>query len=513
MNNNIVDLFYNAAKLHSSRIAVIDKSTSITYSELENNVQQTVFHFKQKGINKEDKVLVFVPMSIRLYEVLLALFHIGAIPVFLDEWSSKKRLNEACEVAQCKVIICNWKIRLLSFFSRGLRSIPVFINSNNSKHAGVMTTVTEVSNNSTALITFSTGSTGLPKAAIRTHGQLTAQFDALKEYLIPDVTKYDMTSLPIVLLINLGLGKTSVIPDTNLRKLNKMNVPNIFKHIKDHQIKSISASPYFIEKLAEYNIKNDVQKVKVERLISGGAPVYPKLAKLISKAFPDAEMKIVYGSTEAEPISSVTAEELIDSNFGNNGLLVGRPHNQTAVKIIEIGSKINELKDEKDLEIITLPNNKIGEIIVSGKHVQKHYLNNVKAEAENKIYLENSFWHKTGDSGFMDDAGNLFLTGRCKDLILYNEAYISPFVYEEQFQNIPNVIVGTIMKMDNSIYAIVELENVNSKDRIKNEILNQFVFISKVIFIDNIPRDPRHYSKIDYIGLRVMVERKINKGE
>ena len=70
----------------------IHKNKAISFSEFEKQIKDTSNYFLNKGISKGDRVLIFVPMSIDLYRIVLALFNIGATAVFLDELVSKKRM-------------------------------------------------------------------------------------------------------------------------------------------------------------------------------------------------------------------------------------------------------------------------------------------------------------------------------------------------------------------------------------------------------------------------------------
>ena len=93
---NIIDLFTEAAQRTPDRIAIIESEKRISFSELDRQITATVAYFQAKGIRKGDRVLVFVPMSIDLYRIVLALFRMGATAVFLDEWVSRERLNICC---------------------------------------------------------------------------------------------------------------------------------------------------------------------------------------------------------------------------------------------------------------------------------------------------------------------------------------------------------------------------------------------------------------------------------
>lgn len=75
---NIVQLFLTAAAKYPNRMAIIEDKDKITYAGLAKEVRQTAAYFKEKGIKKGDRVLVFVPMSTDLYRVVLSLYYIGA---------------------------------------------------------------------------------------------------------------------------------------------------------------------------------------------------------------------------------------------------------------------------------------------------------------------------------------------------------------------------------------------------------------------------------------------------
>ena len=506
MEGNIVNQFYNQAILHPKQLAIVSKKRSITYFELSNQVQQTAASYHKKGIRKGDKVLVFVPMSIELYRIILALFHLGAIPVFLDEWSSVRRLNEAAETAKCKALIATWKGQILAWFIKGLRSIKLKIMPSESNNNYVNVDIAAVFKDDPVLITFSTGSTGKPKAAIRTYSMLQNQFEALKIYIDLNIQNSDMTSLPIVLMINLGLGKTSIIPDSNLRNLESMNSKSVHQQMMEHKISSLSCSPYFAERYANYLVDTN-QKSSLQRIIMGGAPCYPKIVEIIKLALPDAIIRIVYGSTEAEPISSILAEELLDyyNLYEFQGLAVGSIHHYTNVKIIPVLDHELHKLNEIELENLELKQNSIGEIIVKGPHVLRNYLDNEIAEKQNKIFTEKSVWHRTGDSGYLDENNRLFLTGRCKQLIHCEGKLISPFVFEEKLGRISSVELGTILENDGEIICVIQSKPGSDNKRIEQEIMTKFSIISRVKFMTHIPRDPRHHSKIDYVRLKELI--------
>ena len=501
-NFNIVDLFTTAVENYPDRIAIIDKQEQVSFTGLNKNVTHTAQYFISKGISKGDKILVFVPMSIDLYRIVLAIFKIGAIAVFLDEWVSKKRMEECCKVAQCKAFVGIFKARALSFFSTELRKIPIKLGVHYkvlNSFAPFISTIKE----DTALITFTTGTTGIPKAALRTHGFLFNQFEALKSKLNAEENDIAMVSLPVVLLINLATAVTSVIPDFKASKPELLYPKKLIRQIKKHSLNSLIASPFFIKKISEYLIKSNNIVPQIKKIFTGGAPVFPAEAAMYEEAFPSANITIVYGSTEAEPVSTINVKSLLSAkDYFEQGLPVGKIADCAEVKIIQIINDSLPRKTADELAKIEMPCNEIGEIIVSGNHVLRSYLNDEAGIKRNKIFIGDVCWHRTGDSGYLGEEKTLFLTGRCNTIIHKAGKIYYPFLFENYFQSIDGVETGIILLVKEKITAVIELKKNGEKNFVVNEIKKYDNLIESIVFLGKIPRDPRHNSKIEYQTLR-----------
>ncbi len=507
MNTNIFSIFEEAALQYPDNIAIIEGDQRITYRQLLQEIQQTEALFFAKGIRSGDRVLVFVPMSIDLYRIVLTLFKMGATAVFLDEWVSWKRMELCCQLADCKAFVGGWKVRFLAFFSLVLRRIPLKfgINLPPSTHQVTPTPTSPVPADQAALITFTTGSTGTPKAALRSHGFLREQYKALHEEINPKAGEVDMTVLPIVLLVNLGAGATSVIAKFKAAKPETLNAGLIIRQLNQYQVQRITASPFFVRCLADFVLKNHLTIDSLQQIFTGGAPVFSAEAAILVQAFPTTDIKIAYGSTEAEPISLISANT-VAQGMGNQqleGLAVGQPYHQAEVKIIAITDEIIEWQANTALK--TREIGEVGEIIVAGPHVLSAYFNNAEALRRNKIFEGLKVWHRTGDSGFLDSAGQLYLTGRCTTIFEHQGQLVFPFLYESYFQQLDGVRIGTILKTEKSVLIVLELSDTSQKDKLNLALQNLPIGAVEVRFLKKIPRDPRHHSKIDYGILEKMI--------
>ncbi|MBC7426611.1 MAG: AMP-binding protein [Bacteroidia bacterium] len=507
-NFNIVSLFDKSADNCPDKIALIDKDdTEYSFEKLRQLAFLQASVFSSKGILRGDRILVFIPMRIELYITVLALFYIGVTPVFLDEWVSIERLDVCCRLAKCKGFIAPLKLRIMAVASKELRRIKFWFGMPSLKFKNVMHLESySTSENDTALITFTTGSTGVPKAANRTHGFLKAQFAALQPLLETDQqnkNSADMPMLPIVLLLNLGNGTTSVIADFKPSKPLKFDSGKILDQIIKHKVVSITTSPYYAARLAE-NLKAEFSGLR--KMLIGGGPVFPDLAETICNKFSGLDLLVVYGSTEAEPISHTSGKDLIDFHVvisADKGLLVGFPDTSANVKLISFDYKTgNEFIPYTDI-------NQPGEICVSGNHVLEKYIDNAVAEKQNKIWHEGVCWHRTGDAGYFDSDGRLILLGRCVEIIHLNGQVYYPFLAEYIFQKLPGILRGTLVLKEQRLLVVLQSESDLDNNEALKLVAEKFPLTS-VIFHKQIPMDQRHHSKIDYVKLREELKSRIN---
>ncbi len=493
MTNNIVEILFENAGKYPNKLAIIHKKEKITYGKLAQNVKDYAQYLLSKGIKKGDNVLIFVPMTIELYKILSAIFYIGATAVFVDAWADKNRLDQALKIVPCKAFIACPKAFVLKLISKKVRDVGINIMSGTIRKSKTEQPIESATLDTTALITFTTGSTGLPKAAKRTHEFLLEQHYVLKKHLASNADDVDLASLPIFVLHNLACGITSVIPDFNPQKPSDIDPKKILNDITQNGVTTSVGSPRFYEKLAEFKKVNGLK-----RIFTGGAPVFPKSAKLLQENFIDCDVEIVYGSTEAEPIASISAKKLLEfKGKVKDGLYVGKPIDDINIKIIKPSNEPIE-----NFESALLPIGEIGEICVEGKHVLKEYYNSDEAQKFAKINYQGKVWHRTGDAGYLDNEGRLFLMGRVKNRFIHNGKEIYVFPIENALLEINGIEIGTVIKIDEQIVLAVETKSPQA--RLKQELkMHGFEFDRLVI--TQIPRDPRHNSKIDYDKLKTIL--------
>jgi len=505
-DNPFLAILFDHAQKQGAHPALRHKGRVMTYGELAEEVSRTAGGLARRGIGQGDRVLLFVPMSIPLYVLLLAIWHRGATAVFLDAWADRRRLEHAITLADCKAFIGIFKTHLFRLVSPALRSIPIKLFSGWIR-PGDSPPVTSVASDQTALLTFTTGSTGTPKGADRTVGFLLAQHQALGHHLSPRNDEVDLTALPIFVLTNIASGITSVIPDMDHRHPESIDPAVLLGELDTNRVTRACGSPVLFERLAVHCEDTGTSPRTLQRIFLGGAPVFPDLAERLVRAFPDVEVEIVFGSTEAEPISRIDAATVARSRITSpdQGLPVGRPVDEIDCRILEIQDGSISVSSVAELDRMTLPSGAVGEICVRGDHVLKGYFNNPKAGRENKILVEKAVWHRTGDAGYLDNRGELFLMGRVGSRFDRDGRRYFVFPLESMLGDIPGVTLATYLTHGDRL--ILAYEGTAEKTELLRRIEDGPFPKPDRIMALLIPRDPRHNSKIDYGKLRVQIEK------
>ena len=507
MLNNCIAPFLEQAQLNPLTPAFKCLSGLVNYGDFETEIKRTAGYFVSKGIKKGDRVLILVPMSVDLYRNVMALFYIGAVAVFVDQWVSLGRFRLCCRMADCKGIILAGKLRLISWIFPETRKIPVKLSA---KEKGKYTRIdaAQMEMKDAALITFTTGSTGVPKAAERSHGFLLKQLKAVSAELNAKPGETDLTNLPIVLLCNLGNGTSSLLLPIKAGRISNEKADSFLKQVIENKVNRITGSPYFLVKLAERAKALNLRFPELKYVLTGGGPVFPDDAIELMNAFPKAQIKIIYGSTEAEPIATVTAEVLSQQVITSvsDGLLVGYGADDINVKILKSGNYPHEMSDD-ELNDSACRVGESGELIVSGSHVLDRYFRNDVAFSQNKIISGNILWHRTGDAGFFDDAGLLYLCGRVKHIFYSNGLLVCPFIVEHLLKQINGIAAGAVVKNGNQTIVFLELAG-NNDDAYLRKIHEIIPGVTDVKVIKSMPRDSRHFTKIDYDNLINLTEQK-----
>jgi olefin beta-lactone synthetase len=513
---NIVEILLQRAVELGDSAAIVDvhrnRDRFHSFRELEAATAGVAGQLSTAGLKPGDGVLLLHPVASELYLVLIALFRLGGVAIFLDPSAGREHVERCCAIFPPKAFFGSPRAQLLRWTIPALRRVPkVFCSGwfpgaqrlNFGAGSKSLQQIVPLPPDAPALVTFTSGSTGQPKAALRSHGFLVAQHHALEASLGLHQGTRDLTTLPIFVLANLASGVTSVLPDADLRSPGRIAPRPVLAQIERHKIQTTAASPAFLSRLLDECESSGAAPSTLSSIFIGGAPVFPGLLRKAKQFCPQAKVWAVYGSTEAEPMAEIALSDISKDDFEameqGKGLLAGRPVSSISLRVIRDtwGAPISPL-DATAFERLMAAVGEPGEIVVSGGHILRGYLNG-EGNAETKFEVDGARWHRTGDLGYMDAAGRLWLLGRCSGKIQDERGTLYPFAVECAAMQAAAVRRAALAAVDGRRVLAIEGGKALSLDAIRNSL--SWAQLDQVVRLDRVPVDKRHNAKTDYIAL------------
>lgn len=425
MNANVVALLDAQAARVPDRAALIEPhgtgSRTTTFAQLRHRTERIAAGLCARGLRPGDRVLCLVPMSADLYALLLGLLRGGGVATFVDPWVGRARIAAFAAFAEPRGFAGVPRAHWLRLASAALRRIPLAITTGRRwwrwpapctlaelEHAPAEPGAAPVAPDTPALVTFTTGSGGLPKGANRTHGFLRAQHATLAAafpYVDDDV---DCTAFPVFALNNLALGLTTVIPPVDFGRVADADPERLADTCRAHGVRTATLSPPLVDRLAEATAPPPLR-----RLLTGGGPIQDAQLRRWQAAFPGTAIVCAYGSTEVEPVAHCSAGERLAAHAAGqaDGLCLGTPVAGLAVRVLRIhdGPIVCGPRGLAEWEVAP---GQVGEFVVAGAHVGRDYFRNPDADRACKVVAGDTVWHRMGDTGWQDSGGRLWLAGR-----------------------------------------------------------------------------------------------------
>jgi acyl-CoA synthetase (AMP-forming)/AMP-acid ligase II len=264
-----------------------------------------------------------------------------------------------------------------------------------------------------AAIIFTTGSTGPPKGVLYRHGNFAGQVDEIRDFYGIQPGEVDVPGFPLFALFNCAMGVSTVVPEMDFTRPAAVDPRNIVEAVEDFSATQAFGSPALWNAVGRYCEQHGVRLPTLRRVLSAGAPVPVHVLRRMKDAIAeDGDVHTPYGATESLPVASISASEVLSETAapaaGGDGTCVGRRFGGIDWKVIRISD--GPLATIDDVE--ELPPGEIGEIIVRGPVVTSEYVTRTEANALHKIRDGESFWHRIGDVGYLDEQDRFWFCGR-----------------------------------------------------------------------------------------------------
>lgn len=513
---NIINLLGEITQANPDQVALIHGQVRITYRALDEQTRAVGAFFQAQGVKPGQRALLLIPLGIDFYVTLLGLARIGVTVMLIDPAVGRQQINRCCHLVQPDLFVGSPKAHLLRFTTGAIRQIrrkfslyrslpgSQLVRTNMLTIAGVDAATNQ---DDLALITFTSGSTGSPKAIGRSHGFLLAQHKILCKNIPAHGGEIELNTLPVFILSSLARGVTVVIPQQIGKRMDKINGAQIVDEVTTHGVNRLLAAPAFCQRLADQLATTKQTLPGIQQLYTGGGPVFPSLLTKLAHTLPNANLVAVYGSTEAEPIAQITMQTFTAADWQamqrGEGLLAGKPIAEIQLAIIPdmVGTALGNFT-QADFAAYCLPAQDSGEIVVSGAHVQQHYLGG--NDGLSKFNVAGAVWHRTGDAGYCDEQGQLWLLGRCSAQVTAGGATCYPFGIEAAAMSQAGVERAAFIEVDGEGVLVVQTARA-AWSQVRLVLQQALPTGTRLQRVDAIPVDTRHGSKVLYGELRQLL--------
>lgn len=542
MSQNIAETLIEVAEKFGDRTGLIEAKTGhfMTFAQLHEYSDGLAVYLTERGVRSGDRVMLMVTPSADFICLAFALFKIGAPVILIDPGMGYRNLLRCIAGVKPKIFIGIPKAHFFcKVFPKPFSSVEHFFCcgfsfgifgadiSKEAKRIKKSYPVYQPSHDDLAAIIFTTGSTGSPKGVRYEHSIFATQLGMIRDYYGITADDVDQPAFPLFALFSTALGACSVIPDMDAAQPAKVDPVKFLDSIKRYKVTYSFGSPAIWNVVSRYCVDKRITVESLQQVLMAGAPVSGELIERLASILPEkAKIHTPYGATESLPIVSIEGKEILASTWRQTrigkGTCVGRPLPGIDIKIIRISEK--PLKSfTNDLELSA---GEIGEIIVRGGVVTRAYENNAEETKLAKIRDGKTFWHRMGDTGYLDNEGRLWFCGRRAHRVKSKKGDLFTIPCEAIINEHPDVfrcaLVGIAAeddpgfqepvlviekkktsKLDSSV-VLEEIKSLAVKNRLTKDIKH-------FLFHPDFPVDIRHNAKIFREKLAVWAEGEIKK--
>ena len=440
-----MNTFYNPLKLAlqtgPDRVAVVDGQVQFSFAELADRCARLVGGLRARGLNNGDRVAILAVNSHRYIETYVGVPAGGLVVVPLNTRHADAELRYALADSGARVLLID---RDPAPFADLVQHVIRLPDDYEALLAGASAYPLGqgLTENDLAGLFYTGGTTGASKGVMLSHRNLIANAQHWLQTAPQTEADRVLVMAPLFhaagsngVLANIWTGGCQIT-------LGAFDPKQALDLIQRHRISVTLGVPTMLAAIAEEQLvrPRDVSSMRV--IAHGGSPIATEIIRRTHMAFPRAELVEVYGATELSPLATaqIGEQKLIDLPLARS---CGRAVPGCDISVV----------DASDL---TVPCGVVGEVVVRGPNVMQGYWN--KPEQTAAVLKDGAYW--TGDLGYMDEAGFLFLVDRSKDMIVSGGENVYCTEVEEVLYRHPAVLEAAVFgvpddKWGEAVYAVV----------------------------------------------------------
>lgn len=483
---NIYSSFRATAERHMEKVAVVDdEGRQYSYKkmmEMTDDFSSWLIH--EFGVTRRKHVALMLYNSIEFCTTFLSLNRIGAVVVPLPTKFKMEEVHALVEKSDVEFIICDEKFE--DYFEKYQQNLNICVVPDGKEKYGLETftstkdlsAIEEIEEKATdvdlALMLFTSGTTSMSKGVTIRNYNIMHAVESYHKVL--GITEEDKAIIPVPIYLVTGLvavfGLMIHIGGTVC--LNRFfDAKRVLEDINKYGITFFHASPTVFTLILKER-KHYPELPMLRMFACGSCNMPPEKIKMLHEWLPKSEFRTIYGLTETTSPGTVFPTDASSSPYiGSSGI----PIPGSAYKIVD--EEGNEVKDGEQ-----------GEILVKGSNITENYYKSKRVALEDE-------WLHTGDIGWFNTEGYLYIADRKKDMINRGGEKICSYDVENKLLEMNGVEDAAVVGIQDELYgevpaALIKLkkgtviEEAEIKAFLKSQMASYKV-PQKILFTENIP--------------------------
>lgn len=478
-----MDLLPSLVEAHAVRtpqaVALIDAGTQVTYAQLQARIRAIAAGLLASGLERGDRVATLLSASADAVAAIYGVWLAGGVVVPLNTQARAADVTAWLEHAQARLLLHEGhyadraSVQRSSSFAT-LHSVDdIASRSAQNSSAACATDPAQL-----AMILYTSGTTGRPKGVMLSHANLAANTRAIVGYLGLTPADRVLSGLPFYYSYGNSVLHTHLAAGASLVLEKNFVFPHVVvETMVRERVTGFSGVPSTYALLLSRVRLEDADLGSLRYLTQAGAAMAPVVIDKLRKALPRAKLFVMYGQTEATARLTYVPPERLSEKNGSVGL---------PLEGVEIA-----IRDENG---VALPGGVTGEVWVRGPNIMLGYW---RDEAATRSVLREGWLH-TGDVGYLDADGFLFLAGRRSDIIKTGAHRVHPQEIEDVLLGIDGVREAAVLGIDDELlgqaivaYVVRERAADLDADCVKSQCrarLALYKIPKRVEFVASLPR-------------------------
>lgn len=492
---SVASFILEPAPRFGARPALIDGQTghTLTYDQLVKAVDRTAAGLFARGFRKGDVFAIHCSNTPQYAVAFLAIAKLGGIATMVSPLFNEAELTVQLKDSDARYLLTDAALVATAVAAGravNLREVFVLGESDNADDATPFTDLQKYEGAAPAVeinpredivaLPYSSGTTGWPKGVMLTHYNLVAMLCQMKpaavlndgDRVVCVVPCYHVYGFHVVVNLALRAGATVIT-------LPRFDLEEFLGVLQDYEINIVPVVPPIVLALAQTPLLERFDLSKLETIHCGAAPLSVEVASAACERL-RARIRYGYGMTELSPLSHLTYSE---GNVEDKAASAGYCLPNTTCKIVSVEDRVELGPGEE------------GEVWVRGPQVMKGYLNQLVATVE---LIDDEGWVHTGDIGYVDKDGALFIVDRLKELIKYKGRQVAPAELEAVLLSHSAIADAAVLpspdeKAGEVPIAFVVLSGPATSAEIMDYVAARvapYKKIRRVEFVDQIPKSP-----------------------